>query len=281
MAEVDATELEITDPLSETRALVAPSRGGMVTAFEVRTRPIFFLDRTTFLDPTKNVRGGNPVLFPTPGKLVGDAWARDGERGSLGQHGFARNRAWKVVRRDERSVTLRLEADETTRAGYPWDFRVDLSYAVEAGALLVTADVENRSRTSMPFGLGFHPYFLVKDKSTFTIESAATRAFDNVTKHEVAFDARTLDVRAAEVDLHLLDHDAREMSFAYDDVARITIDGGSERPHWVLWSLPGRDFVCVEPWTCPGDAMNTGERLLHLPAGETIERSFAYRVVSP
>jgi len=26
----------------------------------------------------------------------------------------------------------------------------------------------------------------------------------------------------------------------------------------VVWTLPGRDFVCVEPWTAPGGALATG-----------------------
>ncbi len=271
-------ELSIEDPASETRACIAPNRGGMVTTFEVGSRPIFFLDRASFLDPTKNVRGGSPVLFPTPGKLAGDAWSRAGKSGTLKQHGFARNRAWAVVRESPSAVTLRLEPDETTLASYPWDFRVDLTYAVRGRALRVTAEIENRSASEMPFGFGFHPYFSVADKRTFAIETDARRAFDNVTKREVSFDRRALDLGPNEVDLHLLDHERREMAFSLDGDLRVTIDGGTDRPHWVLWSLPGRDFVCVEPWTCPGDAMNTGERLIHLPPGATRELSFAFVV---
>jgi galactose mutarotase-like enzyme len=37
----------------------------------------------------------------------------------------------------------------------------------------------------------------------------------------------------------------------------------------VVWTLEGKDFVCVEPWTCPGNALNTGERLMTLGKGET------------
>ena len=281
MTEQTALELEISDAASATRAKIAPNRGGMVTSFEVRGRPIFFLDRASFLDETKNVRGGNPVLFPTPGKLVGDRWERAGESGVLPQHGFARNRAWEVVRSVTDSVTLRLESDPSTRAVYPWDFRVDLSYRVGEGTLHTGVEIENRSKRAMPFGFGFHPYFAIRDKTTFALESTATRAFDNVTKREVSFDARSLDVASVEVDLHVLDHGARTMSFAFDGTSKITLELQTEQPHWVLWSLPGKDFVCVEPWTCPGNAMNTGERLTVLEARETRTFSLAYRVHGP
>jgi galactose mutarotase-like enzyme len=37
----------------------------------------------------------------------------------------------------------------------------------------------------------------------------------------------------------------------------------------VVWTLAGRDFVCVEPWTAPADALNTGESLITLAPGES------------
>ena len=78
-------------------ATVAPARGGLVTHFELGGRPILFMDQATLDEPTQNVRGGIPVLFPSPGKLAGDAWAYGGRQGSLKQHGFARNLKWEVI----------------------------------------------------------------------------------------------------------------------------------------------------------------------------------------
>jgi galactose mutarotase-like enzyme len=37
--------------------------------------------------------------------------------------------------------------------------------------------------------------------------------------------------------------------------------------------LAGKDFVCLEPWTAPGNALNTGERLFTLRPGEQRECS--------
>jgi galactose mutarotase-like enzyme len=36
----------------------------------------------------------------------------------------------------------------------------------------------------------------------------------------------------------------------------------------VVWTLAGKDFVCLEPWTAGADALNTGEKLLTLAPGE-------------
>src|SRR4051812_38675002 len=89
--------LELRDSEAGSAATLAPSRGGMPTALHLRGRSLLYLDGATFADRSANVRGGNPVLFPSPGKLAGDAWERAGQRGAMKQHGFARNLPWEVI----------------------------------------------------------------------------------------------------------------------------------------------------------------------------------------
>jgi hypothetical protein len=74
---------------------------------------VLFMDDETLRDPTKNVRGGVPVLFPTPGKLVDDKWSYAGHSGSMKQHGFARSLPWELAATSDvdcASATLRLRA---------------------------------------------------------------------------------------------------------------------------------------------------------------------------
>ena len=254
-------EIVIADAASGTRASVAAERGGVVTGLEVGGRATLYLDRETLLDVTKNVRGGIPLLFPSPGKLEGDAWAR----GTLKQHGFARNLPWTLVDRSDASITLRLASSAITRASYPWDFTAEITYRVEASALRTELRVENRDATPMPFGFGTHAYFALTSPASFALTSAATRAFDNVTKREIAFDARALRLGEAEVDLHLIDHASSSIAFTLDAL-RVSIDAPAHR-RWVIWSVPGKPFVCVEPWTCPGNALNSGVDLIVLAPG--------------
>jgi galactose mutarotase-like enzyme len=162
---------------------------------------------------------------------------------------------------------LTLDAIPVTKAQYPWDFHASYTYRLRGPALSVEMTIENRSASPMPFGAGFHPYFAVRDadKSRVAIPTRATRAFDNRDKREVAFTG--LDLTAAEVDMHLLDHGSTEALLTLDDLT-VVLRGSPEFTHWVVWTLRGRDFVCLEPWTCPGNALNTGERLIVLAPGE-------------
>jgi galactose mutarotase-like enzyme len=248
---------------------IAPSRGGIVTRWSVDGRELLYLDEPTLRDPTKNVRGGNPVLFPSPGKLSNDRFAWDGKSGSMKQHGVARNMSWEVVDTSATSATLRTKSDETTRAQFPWDFVLTTRYSAEGSKLRIAHDVENASADPMPFAYGFHPYFFVPDadKARVSIPTAATKAWDNVAKKVIDITA-PIDLAKPEVDLHLVDHGKTEASLVLADGKRIVVRGSIEYNVWVVWTVAGKDYVCLEPWTAGGSALNHGDGLVVLAPGE-------------
>jgi galactose mutarotase-like enzyme len=262
--------LTLVDTEADAAATIAPARGGMVIGLSVAGRELLYLDRKTFDDPAANVRGGIPVLFPSPGKLAGDAWSWGGARGAMKQHGFARNLPWDVAATgtdDGAWAALSLSANEVTKAQYPWDFHATFTYRLRSRTLAIEMRIENRGGAPMPFGAGFHPYFAVReaDKAAARIPTRATRAFDNKDKREIAFGG--LDLTAEEVDIHLHDHGSTAASLSAAGT-EIALEGSPEFTHWVVWTLRGRDFVCLEPWTCPGNTLNTGDRLIVLQPGE-------------
>jgi galactose mutarotase-like enzyme len=254
------------------RVFVAPERGGMATRFVVGERPVFFLDEATLRDRSKNVRGGNPVLFPSPGKLEGDRFEQGGRSGAMTQHGFGRNHPWTITAQKEDEVTLRLAANATTRAAYPWDFVVTFRYALKGQALRIEQRFETESDAPMPFGAGVHPYFQVAQpqKALARIPTRAIRAWDNTKKTMVDLLGR-IDLTGAEVDLHLVGHGADSATLDLGDGHRIEVRASAEYRHWIVWTLGGRDFVCLEPWTCAANALNTGEDLLRVRRGEPVE----------
>jgi galactose mutarotase-like enzyme len=261
----------LTSPTAGATAVLAPARGGMVTRLTLAGRELFYLDEATLLDPSRSLRGGNPVLFPSPGPLADGRFAWGGRSGAMPNHGLARQRPFSVVSADETSAVLELRADAGTRAELPWDFVLELRYALEGGALVMDARIENRDDAPMPFALGHHPYFLVPapEKPKVVVPTRATRAWDNFGKRMVDVTA-PIDVAAPqEVDLHLVDHGGSEAALVLPDGARIVVRGSEEFGRWVVWTQPGKDFVCLEPWTAAANALNTGERLLVIePGGE-------------
>lgn len=259
---------------NDSTLVLAPERGGIATRLRLGGAELFYLDRATLLDPTKNVRGGNPVLFPQPGKLEGDGYEAGGARYPMKQHGFARTLPWSVERTTTTphpAATLALASSEATRAQYPWDFRAEYTYTLTARSMRVdmTFTHTGTSGPPMPFGAGFHPYFLVPDgdKGRVVLGTAATRGFDNVTKTTGPV---ALDLTRAELDVHLDDHGDRPFTLATPSFS-LALRASPTMWRWVVWTLAGKDFVCVEPWTCAGNALGTGESLLRLEPGQHLD----------
>jgi galactose mutarotase-like enzyme len=257
--------IDLVDPEAKSAVSLVPERGAIVTRFRAFDREVLYLDEATLQDPTKNVRGGVPVLFPSPGRLDGDRFERGGRSGAMKQHGFARDLAWDVKESGPRDAVLVLASSERTLAAYPWRFRLEARFALRGACLRFELRVENADTAPMPFAFGTHPYFVVHDKARARIPTRATRAFDNVKKAVVPF--RGFDLAAGEVDMHLVDHGAADARLELGDGRSVALRASDEMRRWVVWTLPGKDFVCVEPWSAPANALNTGEALIELAPG--------------
>jgi galactose mutarotase-like enzyme len=274
--------LTLRDEDARSSVSIVPARGAIATSFRVGERELLYLDEATLRDPTKNVRGGIPVLFPSPGKLEGDRFARAGKQGSMKQHGFARELPWTVASTGTdggASATLTLASDDRTRAQYPWDFRIAITFTLRAARLGMDVRVENTGGDAMPFAFGIHPYFLVTDKAHARVTPGATRAFDNVKKEIVPFHG--FDLTAREVDVHLIDHGSAEGSLTWADGSSLTLRASPTPARWVVWTVEGKDYVCLEPWTAPGNALGTGEHLVTLEPRGTTSLSIAMEYAPP
>jgi D-hexose-6-phosphate mutarotase len=239
--------IRLTDGKGE--AWIAPARGGMVTRFSIGGEDVLYLDEATLGDLSKNVRGGIPILFPIAGKLMPDRLP--GATAPLAQHGFARNRPWRVVSSAGRAV-LALDSDDATRAAYPFDFALTFSYALRDRALEIEQRFENRGAAPMPIQPGLHPYFAVPDKAGARVATDATVAWDNVAAARVTFSG--VDFAAGEVDLQLLDHHPRHSPRAPRRARRVL-------PELTGRPVPGlarRLVVCVGHG--PGGATACGPR---------------------
>ncbi|KAF8973933.1 galactose mutarotase-like protein [Flammula alnicola] len=105
-----------------------------------------FVSSKAFLDGSKPVRGGIPVVFPCFGAPTHP------EHSKLSQHGFARNEIWsfeKVVMDNEAGVSVRLVLDPTANQKiasiYTKSFRLTYVVTLAAHQLSTDLHVENTS----------------------------------------------------------------------------------------------------------------------------------------
>ncbi len=262
----------LRDDESDSLLEVAPDRGGMATRLRLSGAELLFLDEESFADPAKNVRGGIPVLFPNAGPLPGDAAEVDGRACRLPQHGLARRLPWRADTEAD-ALSLELRSSPKTLEAFPFPFALRVRWSIRGGALAAEATIENPGEAPLPWHLGFHPYLRVADaaKRSARVRAVATEAIDHRTRARGPY--RAPDLGAGEVDLLLADPDGGCVRLAVDGLGAYRLDYGGF-PCVVLWSVPGRDFVCLEPWSAPGGALATGDGLQRVPPGDVAHRSF-------
>lgn len=240
-----------------------------------------------------------PILFPVVGRASIDNVIRyRGRSYPMPMHGFAATRSFSLAEKTSAHCIFQLDADEGTLAQYPFPFEIKIAYRVREAELRIEARIRNCGSEPMPFGFGFHPGF------KWPMPGFGTKA-----DHVLRFDRREADsmlgirdgiLRAGSFPNPLRNRTLQldESMFAvgamlFPDVESQTIWYGTRHQlifslayenltALALWTRPGGDFFCIEPWQSfpdlerfQGDIAEKS-RLKHLgPGGEA---SYAMRI---
>lgn len=264
----------LSDEAAQSQVSVVPERGGIITSWQVQGQELFYLDADRFADPSLSVRGGIPLLFPICGNLVNDTYTLNGQTYGQKQHGFARTLPWEVTQQstdDGVSLTVTLKSSDATRSGYPFDFELNYIYTLQGNTLTLRHCHTNLSAQPMPFSTGIHPYFVVADKNqlSFELPSAQYQIKGDSEIHDFS---GQFDFNQDEIDFAFINLTGQ--SATVTDASRklkLTLEYDANYSTLVFWTVKGKDFYCVEPWTGPRNALNTGNHLLTAEPGSTVE----------
>lgn len=208
-----------------------------------------------------------PVLFPIVGRLPEDTYLHQGQPYQLPQHGFARDRAFELVRESATEVQLRLRDDEQSRAVFPFAFELRITHRLAGSTVRVIWEVLNPATDAeLLFSIGAHPAFRCPLLPDETFEDYAFR-FD----HPVTIERHLLQGGLLNGQTERVLTDAAELPLTYElfaqdalvlkhyDFDRVTLASrrGPQQvqmqfagfPFLGLWTKgPGAPFVCIEPW---------------------------------
>ncbi|GMA60511.1 aldose epimerase [Alicyclobacillus fastidiosus] len=275
----DAFEMyEVRDSETGCWFKIAPERGAIVTSLGLAGKELLYLDEVTFRDKHANVRGGIPILFPIAGQLEGGKYTLDGQSLTMANHGVARTSAWTVRGVSEEAsrgaITLQLESSPVTRQSYPFDFELLFDFVLENETFTIDQRYRNRSDQPMPMYAGFHPYFRSAQKKLHYITDAS-KYLDYNDMNVYEFDG-VVDMERRVESIVFLDATKPRIAFEVPE-ASIELSYGSEFKYVVLWSVAGRDFICVEPWMAKNQAFNTGEGLVYVEPGAELRTHVSIR----
>jgi aldose 1-epimerase len=249
----------------------------------------------------KPTRTGVPILFPFPNRIRDGRFTWEGKEyrlplndpvGKNAIHGFPCRKPWRVVGQgaDSRSAWVTGEfvgskdAPES-KALWPADYQLHVTYRLLDTSLRIEAEVTNPDRMSLPFGLGYHPYFRVPllagdAPANYWVESSAREMWeldDGVpTGKRLALPAGkdlTQGKRFTELTLDDLFGDLETPPATSPDA--LCWRAGLRQPEknievqvltspsfreLVLFTPPHRQGVALEPYTCATDAINMQQR---------------------
>lgn len=228
----------------------------------------------------------SPILFPIVGQLVNDTYTWQGKDYRLPRHGFARDMVFDLASATASEVVFRLVANETTRAVYPFDFALSVTYTVHENRIRVAYQVDNTAGTELLYSIGAHPAFAVPlvpgtSYSDYFIRFEQPETAPRWLIRDGLID-QPEDLLQATQELPLTHDLFYRDALVFKQLRSHHITLGSNRtphgltmnirdfPYLGIWAAKNAPFVCLEPWQGIADAvthngmLEAKEGMIHL-----------------
>lgn len=229
-------------------------------------------------------KGAAPVLFPVIGALKSGKYSYNGKSYELPKHGFVRHSdKVRLINRTSSRLSFIIASDEETLAMYPFKFEMKISFFLFENRLQVFHEIANSGQEPMYFSLGAHPAFNYpwkegenKDDYYLEFERKENNSIfvvsDNglLTKEEQSF---MEDTNRLPLENGMFDNDA--LIFTELNSSEVSMKSKSSKgkisvnfddfPFLGLWSKPGANFLCIEPWDGLPDFVDSDQELTRKP----------------
>ena len=210
----------------------------------------------------------SPVLFPVVGNYKNKQFTYQGKSWPMGQHGFARDLEFTLCSQTDTGLSFLLTSNEETRALYPMDFDLTISYELKENQIFVSWKVENPGADPLFFSIGAHPAFFcpidgqgVQTDYSIDLHTDASEVLCGVLTQEGTLSSETvslpLEQGRLKLESHTFDRDA--LIIEHTAIRKLTLCLPDHRPYvrmdfsaplFGIWSPAGKQapFVCLEPW---------------------------------
>lgn len=239
--------------------------------------------------------GRAPILFPICGALKDGQYTYEGKTYSLQKHGFTRNRPFTVERQTPTEVTFLTAADDGTRAVYPFEFELRITFSLHGKTLRITDAVKNCGEKPLYCSLGAHEaYACPEGIEAYDVIFEKPETLDTCTVEGVILSGKTKhigdNVRVLPMKPDYFEEDAlifKHLRSASVKLQNRETERGVEVSfpdfgQLLLWQVPGAPYLCVEPWCGLPDTPDCDGRLEHKAAicrvSPADERTFVHSI---
>lgn len=229
--------------------------------------------------------GRAPVLFPMVGRAPEDHVRVEGQRYPMSQHGFARRSKFTLLDKGPDFSRFELRANAVTKEVYPFEFSLVIEHRLEGRGVRVSATVTDLDQKPMYYGIGFHPAFrwplpgCTGEKHWVKLDNGGEPLLAQLSGGLVKREKLPSPFTEGELALHddLFTADALIFPDGAGTGLRYGADSRSLRftwenlPNFALWSKPGAQFVCLEPWHGTAAMVGGSDALEERPFVEVLE----------
>lgn len=236
-----------------------------------------------------------PILFPIVGQLKNGETIIDGNTYKMSQHGFARDSEF-----EELSInSYVLKYNEQTLEKYPYKFELYISYETTENSVTTKYKIKNVDNKTIFFGLGGHPAFkcnyrnakLVFNKNEDRVE--VYQLENGLLKLEPENISNFIINNQIKLNKNIFDNDAIIMKNLNSNIVKL-IENEKEVlefdftdfPYLAIWSKPGANFICIEPWFNTTDKINSNgefiskENILKLERDKEFECNYTVKFIN-
>jgi aldose 1-epimerase len=281
---------------------IVPEYGGIMVGLYFKGNNIIdtYSDYESLVE---NKWSKNVLLFPFPNRLRDGKYSWEGKTYSFdinnkatgnAIHGFSKNvpmRVTNIIMESYASLTCTYIYDGW-HEGFPFPFDFNITYEMDDNSgLEVTMQVTNLHSESIPWGMGWHPYFDIADTvdevSMLLPKCQKIEIDDRMLPTNVLVDfqdfkaVRKIGDYTLDNGFKLMEKEEKASVYLESDKYRLEYwqETGNDKWNFLqIFTPPHRQSIALEPMTCNIDAFNNGNGLKKLAPGESMEGKFGVKL---
>lgn len=199
----------------------------------------------------------SPVLFPFVGRLKGDMYSAGGKNINMPQHGFLRDRNFKLISHSANSATFEYTSSLSDFDLYPVNFTVQITYDVIGPKVTTSYNVINKSNYAMPYQIGAHPGFNVSSVDDLELVFPEQQATMHYMNDGLQSNTETVTLENVKLSYELINQNipcyskltSKNLVVKQSGVDFLKFEFET-MDYIAVWSPEYKNakFVCIEPW---------------------------------
>lgn len=266
---------------------ISPSRGAAIEHLSLQGEQV--------LGRLPNYHFESSFLFPFPNRLAEGNFTFEGkefqfDKNDFGRpnalHGFIHDKEFNIQKLGDDILECIWQSDDTL-ASYPFNYQVKITFQLKAAELEIRVQVTNNGETNMPFGFGWHPYFLVDKPKQVKLKLPKV---EKVEVNEILIPTGKVSAFStfeafALIDGHQMDSCLklkrkafRNRSFLDSGRFKLEVWQSDAFPFIQVFTPEDQKAFAIEPMTCTIDALNNDEGFIILDGGGTWNGEFGVKI---